>query len=100
MSANKKQTSSILTPRRIAAVLVLVAALAAEMFFDTWCAVQCRRTGYEIVRAESRQDNLFETRKKLMIERRRLQSHQVLGARAKQEHGLRTPEPEQIVIIP
>ncbi|MFO7929945.1 MAG: hypothetical protein ACQETG_07605 [Thermodesulfobacteriota bacterium] len=100
MHTNKKHTNSIITPRRIAAALVLVAVMAAEMFFDTWCAVQCRRTGYEIVRAQSRQESLLETRKKLMIEGRRLKSHQVLGARAKQEHGLRTPKPEQIVIIP
>ncbi|MFW6081973.1 MAG: hypothetical protein ACOC7W_08660 [Desulfosalsimonas sp.] len=100
MSTNKKQTRPILTPRRIAAALALVALMAAEMFFDTWCAVQCRRTGYEIVRAESRQENLLETGRKLMIERRRLKSPQVLGVRAKQEHGLITPKPGQIVIIP
>ncbi|MFW6334201.1 MAG: hypothetical protein ACOC0W_02945 [Desulfosalsimonas sp.] len=100
MNENRKHTGQVFTPGRLAAGLVLVVVLAAEMFFDTWCAVQCRRTGYEIVRAESRKEGFLETRKKLLIERRRLKSHQVLGVRARQEHGLKTPEPDQIVIVP
>ena len=100
MNANKKRTGQFFTPRRVAAGLVIVVIMAAEVFFDTWCAVQCRRTGYEIVRAETRQEKLLETRKKLMIEQGRLKSPQVLGVRARDEHGLITPKPEQIVIVP
>lgn len=100
MNTNKKRTSPLVTPRRVAAGLAIVMIMAAEVFFDTWCAVQCRRTGYEIVRAESRQEKLLETRKKLMIEQGRLKSPQVLGIRARDEHGLITPKPEQIVIVP
>lgn len=100
MNTNKKRTSALFTPRRVAAGLVIVVIMAAEVFFDTWCAVQCRRTGYEIVRAESRQEELLETQKKLMIEQGRLKSPQVLGVRARDEHGLITPKSEQIVIVP
>ncbi|MBS3808762.1 MAG: hypothetical protein KGY38_01230 [Desulfobacterales bacterium] len=99
MTANKKSTQPVLTPRRISAGIILVLALVAEVFFDTWCGVQCRRTGYEIVEAQSRQEELLETRKKLRIERGRLKSPQILGARARDELGLITPKPEQIVII-
>ncbi|MCF8110440.1 MAG: hypothetical protein K9J85_03020 [Desulfobacteraceae bacterium] len=100
MKTNKKLVSPVFTPRRMAAVLLLVLIMAAEVFFDTWCAVQCRRTGYEIVQAESRQKKLLETRKKLTIEQSRLKSPQVLGVRARDEHGLITPKPDQIVIVP
>ncbi len=100
MNINKKKAVPVLTPRRVAVALLLVMVMAVEVFFDTWCAVQCRRAGYEIVQAESKQERLRETRKKLMIERGRLKSPQVLGVRAKNEHGLMTPEPEQVVIVP
>ncbi|MFP4193768.1 MAG: hypothetical protein ACOCY3_00780 [Desulfosalsimonas sp.] len=100
MNANKKHITPVFTLRRMAVVLLLVVIMAAQFFFDTWCAVQFRRTGYEIVQAESRQEKLLETRKKLMIERGRLKSPQVLGARARDEHGLITPKPEQVVIVP
>ncbi|MCF8094118.1 MAG: cell division protein FtsL [Desulfobacteraceae bacterium] len=100
MSSNKKHTNPIFTPPRIIAASILVLVIAAEVFFDTWCAVQCRRIGYEIVQAESRRDNLTETRKKLMIEQGRLKSPHVLGKKARDEYGLITPEPEQIVVIP
>ena len=99
MSQNRKQTNTILTPKMVAVGFVLTAALIAELFFDTWCAVQCRRTGYEIVQAESRRDDLKETRKKLQIERVRLQSPEVLGSLAKESLGLTTPKPEQVVIV-
>lgn len=100
MSTKKKHKETIFTARLIFAVSVLVLAMAAEMFFDTWCAVQCRRTGYEIVQAESRQNKLAETSKRLMIERGRLKSPHVLGVKAKKKYGLISPEPEQIVVIP
>lgn len=100
MSVNKKQTSPIFTVRRVVMALLLVMVMGAEVFFDTWCAVQCRRTGYEIVQAESRKERLLETHKKLMIEQGRLKSPQVLGVRARDEHGLITPKNEQIVIVP
>lgn len=100
MNTNKKLVNPVFTPRRVAAVLLLVIIMAAEVFFDAWCAVQCRRRGYEIVQAESRRENLLETRKKLVIEKGRLMSPQVLGVKARDAHGLITPKPDQIVIVP
>lgn len=99
MTGNRKHRSPVLTPRKVFAAMFLVMALLAVLFFDTWCAVQCRRTGYEIMEARSRTEKLAEIRKKLRIEESRLKSPQVLGARARSEFGLVTPKPEQIVVV-
>ncbi len=100
MVANRKKKDSMLTPRAALAAFLLMLILLAGVFFDTWCAVQCRRAGYEIVQAKSSSDELMETRRKLEIELVHLKSPTVLGARAKKELGLITPKPEQIVGLP
>jgi cell division protein FtsL len=100
MSGNRKVKSPLLTGRTLLAGILLMLVLLAEVFFDTWCAVQCRRTGYEIVEAGRQQEELLETRRKLQIEMVHLKSPQVLGARAKTELGMITPKPEQIVRVP
>ena len=100
MADNRKFQQPLLTFRVILTVTLLVVVLLAELFFDTWCAVQCRRTGYQIVRAETRQEELMETRRQLEIEQVHLKSPQVLGARARSELGLITPKPDQIVLVP
>ena len=99
MSQNRKNADPMLTSGRVFACMLLMLVLIAEVFFDTWCGVQCRRMGYEIVEARSRQEELIETRKKLRIEQGRLKSPQVLGTRAKKQQGLITPKPEQVIII-
>lgn len=100
MVANRKKKDSMLTPRAALAAFLLMLILLAGVFFDTWCAVQCRRTGYEIVEAGRQQEELMETRRKLQIELVHLKSPQVLGARARTELGMITPKPEQIVRVP
>lgn len=97
---NRKRGEEILSPRMVAVGMILLIGVLAEVFFATWCGVQCRRTGYELVQAREEQEKLEEMRKKLQIERVRLESPQILGSYAREKLGLTTPKPDQIVIMP
>ncbi len=97
---NKKRGEELLTPRLVVVGMILLTGLLAEVFFATWCGVQCRRIGYELVQAREEQEKLGEMRKKLQIERVRMQSPRLLGSYAREKLGLTTPKPDQIVIMP
>lgn len=97
MALNRKKKDPLFTPRTALAGFLIMLILLAEVFFDTWCAVQCRRAGYEIVRAENQGKELEEMQRKLEIEIIHLKSPSVLGVRAKTELGLITPRPGQII---
>lgn len=96
---NKKAGGSTFTGKTIAILLVLMVIFFAELFFDTWCGVQCLRTGYEISDASAQQEKLTDLQKKLNIELMRLQSPQALRSLA-QQYGLSVPEPDHIVVMP
>lgn len=97
---NKKRGQTLWTPKFAAICMILMLIFMAEVFFDTWCGVQCRRTGYEIEQARAQQTELRRLQKKLQIERGRLTSPQTLGRYARNQLDLTTPSPEQIVILP
>ncbi|MGM0452150.1 MAG: hypothetical protein ACQERN_03165 [Thermodesulfobacteriota bacterium] len=97
---NKKRGETLWTPKFAAICMTLMLIFMAEVFFDTWCGVQCRRTGYEIEQARARQTDLRTLQKKLQIERVRLTSPQALGQYAKNQLELITPSPEQVIILP
>lgn len=71
-----------------------------ELFIYTWCRVQYVRTGYEITKASDHQRELVKIRQNLMIELARLKSPERIERIAKQQLGLITPTPEQIMVIP
>ena len=97
---NKKRGETLWTPRFAAICMILMLIFMAEVFFDTWCGVQCRRTGYEIEQARAQQNDLRTLQKKMQIERVRLTSPQALGQYAKNQLDLTTPSPEQVIILP
>ncbi len=78
----------------IAIWVTMMAALVAELFFSTWCRVQCTRTGYEITAASGHNRDLFTTQRNLRIELERLKSPKRIEARAL-ALGLMIPTPEQ-----
>lgn len=87
-------------PRVFRAFLIILLIFIFEFFFRTWCGVQCIRTGYEITAAEERQEELLEMQKSLKIERARLTAPQALARVAEERLDLKTPEPEQQVVLP
>ena len=82
------------------AFFIILLIFIFEFFLRTWCGVQCIRTGYEITAAEERQEELLEMQKSLKIERARLTAPQTLARVAEERFDLRTPEPEQQVVLP
>lgn len=100
LKQNKKSASSRLSPGIARMILLLLLLFLAEFFFHTWCGVQCIRTGYEITAAEKRQDELLEMQKSLQVELARLTAPQTLSHVAARRFNLKTPAPEQIVVLP
>jgi len=72
----------------------------AELFFYTWCRIQCINIGYDI----SEQKKVFESRaalqKNIEIELSRLKSPDRIEKIAREQLDLIMPGPNQVVIIP
>lgn len=80
--------------------LILMLFFIVELFFYTWCRVQCIRTGYEISREDRRHQNLITLQNNLRIELARLRSPERIAKIAEQKLGLVMPTSEQMIIIP
>ncbi len=80
--------------------LILMLFFIVELFFYTWCRVQCIRTGYEISREARRHQNLITLQNNLRIELARLRSPERIAKIAEQKLGLVMPTSEQMIIIP
>ena len=80
--------------------LILMLFFIVELFFCTWCRVQCIRTGYEISREARRHQNLITLQNNLRIELARLRSPERIAKIAEQKLGLVMPTSEQMIIIP
>lgn len=76
--------------------VVMMGALITELFFSTWCRVQCTRTGYEITTATAQNRELFAAQRNLKIELERLKSPKRIEAAA-MALGLVVPLPEQVL---
>jgi cell division protein FtsL len=79
--------------------LILV-ALIAELFAFTWVREEYRRTGYDISRLTLRNQALLERKDALKIELARLRSPARIAEIAREQLGLKMPEPEQVRAIP
>jgi cell division protein FtsL len=98
----KKNTRKMtgLPPGKIIAGMTCLLCFLGAAFFDTWCGVQSRRMGYEIVQTRMQQEKLFDYQKKLKIEKSSLTSPQRLRRYATGELSLQIPKPEQIIVVP
>jgi len=79
--------------------LVMVFFLG-EVYFYTWCRVQCTQVGYEINRAADHRQQLQGTQSSLKIELERLKSPQRIARYAREKLGLEMPNRAQIIIMP
>ena len=79
---------------------MLMLCFISELFLYTWCRVQCIGIGYEISKAQSRQQELGVLRNNLKIELVSLKSPARIADIAKNRLGLSAPTPEQMIVIP
>ncbi len=100
MRINRRIPSRGLTPGMMGMGILVLILFMAEFFFQTWCGVQCIRTGYELTEMETRRRELMAMQKNLKIEWIRLKSPQVLGRIAAEQFGLTIAGPDQIVMVP
>ncbi len=83
----------------VAGVLVLLVCIT-EIFFYTWCSVQCLRLKSEIGRQEEIAVDLEAEKKKLRIEMARLKSPARIIGIARDKLGMVMPETDQVIVIP
>jgi len=77
--------------------IVLMLAFIVELFFYTWCRVQCTNVGYRISNLNTTQEKILERRKNLKLELARLQSPARIEKIAREQLGLIIPRQEQII---
>ena len=83
-----------------ALVALLIFLLATSAFvFHVWSRLYVFRTGYEIYQQEKSKQELLEENRILTMEVASLKSPARLEKIARRELGLRSPRPEQVVMI-
>lgn len=80
--------------------IILMSIFISELFLYAWCRVQCVNIGYEITQAEQNQRDLVALQNKLKVELAHLKSPERIAEIAKEQLGLTTPEPKQIMVLP
>ncbi len=73
--------------------------LIGSLFFLVWCRLQITHMGYLISQAIQEQTRLLELNKELELEGNSLRSLARIEKVAREQLGLITPEPEQMVFI-
>ena len=81
-------------------LIIFMTIFLGELLFFTWCRVQTIGTGYEISKETQRHQDLINFQNNLKIEMARLKSPERIAKIAKNQLGLITPTPEQMIIIP
>ena len=80
--------------------MIVMAVFMGELFFYTWCRVQCTRLGYEISKTESHYQKLSAIKSNFKIELARLRSPDRIAKKAREDMGLDIPGPNQMVTMP
>ena len=93
----KKNARSI---RIVIIWFIIMAVFIAEFLICTWSRVQCIKAGYEISNENNKNRNLINLQNNLKVELAHLKSPERLAEIAKNQLGLKTPTPEQMIIIP
>ena len=73
--------------------------LTAELFYYTWCRVQCIHTGYLINMATATHQDLKAQQNQLKIEISHLKSPERIARIAKDKLGLAMPSLDQTIVI-
>ena len=98
--SNRKAKKNIRKPNEMLLLIIFMAIFLMELLFFTWCRVQTIGAGYEISREAKRQQDLITLKNNLKVELARLKSPERIAKIAKNQLGLITPTPEQMIIIP
>jgi cell division protein FtsL len=80
-------------------ILILVLFIG-ELFFYTWCRVQCVQVGIAISEQRSKQKELVTLQNSLKIELARLKSPEMIMRAANHKLGLAMPAPKQTIVLP
>lgn len=80
--------------------LAIMILFIGELFFYTWCRVQCIQMGYDISEEVEEQRSLTSLHQNLKIELARLKSPARIEKIARQRLGLLAPSEEQIIVVP
>ena len=96
----RKTKKNIRSTKMVIIWFIIMAVFIAELLVYTWSRVQCINTGYEISNENNKNRNLIKLQNNLKVELARLKSPERLAKIAKNQLGLKTPKPEQIIIIP
>jgi cell division protein FtsL len=96
----RKTLKSIHEANPTVILVILMTIFIGELLFFTWCRVQTIGTGYEISKETQRHQDLINFQNTLTVELARLKSPERIANIAKNQLGLITPTPEQMIIIP
>ena len=80
--------------------VLILSLFIGELFFYTWCRVQCVQVGIAISSQRQKQQELVTMQNSLKIELARLKSPELIIRLANQELGLVMPNPQQTIILP
>ena len=80
-------------------VTILITCIV-EIYFYTWCGVQCMRLKREIGRQEEIANRLEGEKKGLRIEMARLKSPARIMKIAREQLGMVIPDSDQVIFIP
>jgi cell division protein FtsL len=103
MTTESKSTAakSGRAPKRIGAFSVfLLLVVLVELFFYTWCRVQCVQTGYAIANESRKQEELRAMQNSLKIELARLKAPEMISRIARDRLSLGSPDPQQVIVMP
>ena len=95
----RKKSKQSAQPKVTWVGMFLLLVLIGELFFFTWCRIQCRVTGYEISQEKVDHEKNIALQKKLKVELARLKSPERIVKIARAELGLTMPNPKQMVTI-
>jgi cell division protein FtsL len=79
--------------------MFLLTLFIIELFFYTWCRVQCISTGYKISHELDQQNQLLMLQGRLKIETERLKSPERISKIASEKIGLQPPTSEQVIVL-
>ena len=96
----RKAKKKIRKPNEMVLLIIFMTIFLMELLFFTWCRVQTIGAGYEISKEAKRQQDLITLKNNLKVELARLKSPERIAKIAKNQLGLITPTPEQMMIIP
>lgn len=80
--------------------MIVLFLFMAELFFYTYCRVQCVQVGIAISSQHGKKQELMALQNSLKIELARLKAPERISIIARKNLGLGMPNPDQIIVVP